>query len=387
MTLSKLSRTVSVTAQGLVCLFAAGRLGRLGAVLLACVLGNSLFSPLVLASSERMSDSLLSAQQWLDAMAKAQSERDYHGVFTYEHGAEMASMEVWHAFVDGVEHERLLHLDGEPREVVRKGESLTCLHQGRKNIKLEHQFAPVGVAQRVERDFTRLALSYDSKVIGRYRVAGHEAMVIELEPRDVYRYGQRFYISETDKLLLKGVLFDQQRRALERFQFAFLKPYEQLDESLLQARLDLDVSTAGVDDSNADGSNADAPDDLNVESESRLRETGGQAQRDSTVSQSWQVTWVPMGFEAVASVTARSGMPVRDVGAMYSDGLVGFSVFLDSVKGLVNGAPEPVSHLQRGATLVYSRPLLTTVGEYRVTVVGEVPLKAAERIAASVQLE
>jgi sigma-E factor negative regulatory protein RseB len=80
-------------------------------------------------------------------------------------------------------------------------------------------------------------------------------------------------------------------------------------------------------------------------------------------------------------------MPERNIGAMYSDGLVGFSVFLDSVKGLIDGAPEPVSHLQRGATLVYSRPLLTGAGEYRVTVVGEVPLKAAERIAASVQFE
>ena len=62
----------------------------------------------------------------LDAMSRSFRSLDYHGVFTYEQGQSLSSVRIAHAVVDGVEQERLVHLDGEQREFVRRGHRVDC---------------------------------------------------------------------------------------------------------------------------------------------------------------------------------------------------------------------------------------------------------------------
>lgn len=49
----------------------------------------------------------------LDAMSRSFRSLDYQGVFTYEQGQSLSSVRIAHAVIDGVEQERLVHLDGE----------------------------------------------------------------------------------------------------------------------------------------------------------------------------------------------------------------------------------------------------------------------------------
>ena len=67
----------------------------------------------------------------------------------------------------------------------------------------------------------------------------------------------------------------------------------------------------------------------------------------------------------------------------FTDGLAAFSVFLEP-NDLVNGQDGVQGWAQRGATMAYSRVMLLGGSPFRVTVVGEIPQKTAERIASSV---
>jgi sigma-E factor negative regulatory protein RseB len=66
---------------------------------------------------------------------------------------------------------------------------------------------------------------------------------------------------------------------------------------------------------------------------------------------------------------------------MYDDGLARFSVFLEPVKD-DSGADV---RTQLGPTVAVSRRLNTPKGKVMVTVVGEIPLGTAERIALSMR--
>ena len=60
------------------------------------------------------------AQKWLDRMGTALREQNYEGTFTYMRGSQFETVKIMHQFNDGQERERLLNLNGEPREVIRQ---------------------------------------------------------------------------------------------------------------------------------------------------------------------------------------------------------------------------------------------------------------------------
>lgn len=291
--------------------------------------------------------------EWLQRMSETQKNANYHGIFTYEYGAELASVEVWHGVKDGHEIERMIHLDGEPREVIRDSESLRCKHEGKKLIQIDQHDDPSISTRAARLDLDKIKATYNARYIGRYRVAGHSAIVVELTPKDVYRYGQRYFIGSDNKMLLKNILFDGKRRALERFQFTYLNMNANLTDAHFKPQLEMVESVVSADSETASAQ---------ITPESELV--------------TWRLDWVPDGFEQVL------GQATRQAEQMYSDGLAGFSVFVDqeSIPG-----SRSASSLLRGATLVYSRPLSVQGKSINVTVVGEIPLTAAERIAASIE--
>ena len=99
----------------------------------------------------------------------------------------------------------------------------------------------------------------------------------------------------------------------------------------------------------------------------------------------WQVGWLPRGFAMGARATRRGAAPGAPLQSLYfGDGLAAFSIFIEPVP---DGASVPNSAqvMREGATVALS---VTTRDRdarmYLVTVVGEVPLATAERVARSV---
>ena len=89
----------------------------------------------------------------------------------------------------------------------------------------------------------------------------------------------------------------------------------------------------------------------------------------------WQVAWVPQGFAFAGQRKLANGQTML----MYTDGLTTFSIFIEPTTSFI---PEGVG--QRGATLAYMSRLVLKDTNYRVSVVGEIPVAAAAKIAQNI---
>ena len=165
-------------------------------------------------------------------MSHSFRELDYRGVFTYEYGDQIESLRIVHVVRDGVEKERLWHLDGAAREYFRDGHHLSCVHPGHLKLRLSDGI-PGG-------PFARSLLGADS-VVDYYqlilgtvtRVADRLAQEIIVMPEDPYRYGFRLYLDEQTGLLLKSLTLGARGEILERFQFAEIDIGATIDDAEL----------------------------------------------------------------------------------------------------------------------------------------------------------
>ena len=98
------------------------------------------------------------AHELLARMNKAFVHENYDGVFTYVSGNELASLRVVHKVIDGVQRERLVHLDGAPREIMRHGDKVVCIVMPGDDIAALEDSIPSGpFARAFVRGFERLA--------------------------------------------------------------------------------------------------------------------------------------------------------------------------------------------------------------------------------------
>ncbi len=321
--------------------------------ILWCLLVSALFTSKISASPPE--ESL--ARTWLDKRSHSIRELNYVGVFTYEYGAQISSLQVFHAVKDGVEKERLVHLSGEPMEIIRNGHELSCIHSGTRMMRVDQSIPAGPFAQSHGQHQAQIEHSYDLSLTGEDRVAGRSTVKLTIRPKDAYRYAHLLYIDKDSGLLLKSMIVDQKGRVLERFQFAQV--------------------SVGVEIIDAD-----------LESHAPGHVVAHHHQPDAQLSvldqqqHNWQVNWVPQGYLMDNQDVRRSSRHQQGMleSYMYTDGLSAFSVFLEPAE-TSEGAQAAA---RRGATVAFTRHLLLKGDNYTVTVVGEVPSLTAEKVASSV---
>lgn len=298
------------------------------------------------------------ARDYLDRMSHSFRELNYRGVFTYEHGSHMESLRITHAVRDGVERERLVYLTGEPREIVRDGHQVSCSHAGNEMMRLGGRLTqpPFAGALRARADIS----DYYLLALGpRARVAGRPVVELLVRPVDEYRYGFHLYLDADTALLLKSLTVSPSGAVLERFQFAEVEIGADVDDSELQwgqapvqhpHHYVIEQTTA------AGGADVELP----------------------------LPRWLPPGFTLSARSIGPVGQPAPSM-VMYSDGFATMTLVLEAIDAGV----EPVADgkASRGATVAYMRPLSHGERPYMLTVVGEVPLETARRVARSVVIQ
>ncbi|MGH8452110.1 MucB/RseB C-terminal domain-containing protein [Pseudomonas sp.] len=291
------------------------------------------------------------AQDWLTRLGRAEQQQSFEGTFVYERNGSFSTHDIWHRVQDGQVRERLLQLDGSAQEVVRI--------DGRTQCVSGTLVAGLGNSSDASSpralDPQKLTQFYDLAVIGKSRVAGRNAVIVSITPRDQYRYGFELHVDRETALPLKSLLLNDQGQLLERFQFT------RLNTSVAPSDRDLQPSSECTP---VTVSNNKAP--------------------EVPTSQAWHLDWLPPGFQLTSS-TARQDTQTKSTidSLMYDDGLARFSVFLEST----DGASVTETRTQLGPTVAVSRRLNTVDGEVMVTVVGEIPIGTAERIALSVRSE
>ena len=288
------------------------------------------------------------AQDWLTRLGQAEQQQSFHGTFVYERNGSFSTHNIWHRVQDGKVHERLLQLDGQAQEVVRIDGHTQCV-SGLLIAGLGD--SPNSAARTL--DPQKLKNWYDLAVIGKSRVAGRAAVIVTLTPRDQHRYGFELHLDKETGLPLKSLLLNEKGQLLERFQFTQLDTSDLPSDDDLQAGPDCKAITLDSDKASA-----------------------------VKAAQTWHSDWLPAGFELTSSTSRKDPATKTQVSSlMYDDGLARFSVFLEPL----NGAPVTDTRTQLGPTVAVSRRSTTPQGEMMVTVVGEIPVGTAERIALSMR--
>ncbi|MDE2033228.1 MAG: MucB/RseB C-terminal domain-containing protein, partial [Pseudomonas sp.] len=255
--------------------------------------------------------------------------------------------DIWHRVQNGQVRERLLQLDGSAQEVLRVDGRTQCVSG---TLVAGLGGSPNTSARTL--DPQKLKAFYDLAVIGKSRVAGRNAVIVSVTPRDQYRYGFELHLDRETALPLKSLLLNDQGQLLERFQFTQLNTSVPDDRDLQPSGECTPVAVT----------NAKAP--------------------EVEIPQDWRLDWLPPGFQLVNSSAHKdSHTKVTVSSLMYDDGLARFSVFLEPL----NGATVNETRTQLGPTVAVSRRLNTLEGEVMVTVVGEIPIGTAERIALSLR--
>lgn len=303
---------------------------------------------LMVLASQTLADQL-TAREWLDRMSHSFRELNYRGSFSYQRGDRIKSFRIQHAVIDGQEFERLDYLDGEQRNVVRKGHNLDCVHPGHKRIRFG---LPAGVDSAQQAHMDGVEQNYQLSLGERDRLAGRNVIKLHVAPRDSYRYGYRLALDEETALPVRSELLGQDGKVLERFQFVELETGIAIERSVFD----------------------EAP------RETKAVHGAAPRQQAAAMPERWRPDWVPQGFSS--ATTTGSADQSRDM-VTFTDGLAVFSVFLERVEQAVEAADISTS---RGATSAYSRALQLSQNPYRVTVVGEIPQQTAQRVAQSVSL-
>ena len=303
---------------------------RPGSVLLAALLSL----PALVAATPAVTP-----QQALLLMGETGRTLAYEGIFTYEHGGLLRTVQVHHGVVEGQSRERLLFLNGPYREIIYRDGSSCAPGAPLRDLDIRDA-ADIDVIER----------HYQLSLKGIDRVAGREVQLLYLEPRDELRYGYVFGLDRETGMLLQSMLVGEDGRVLERFQFADIRMDATFEEALFDTPPSQQTTV--------------------VENRCQARAAG------EAESSRWRVGWLPPGFYLTA--VARDDQIGRD-SMTFTDGLAVFSVFVDTERG----TDLPELQAQRGATVAFLAKQTIKGTDYAISVVGEVPPHTAQRVALS----
>ncbi len=311
-----------------------------------------------------LASTVASAPDLLLKMNAAFSEQNYDGIFTYDAGSGLTSIRVVHKILEGQQRERLVHLNGAPREILRRGEKVVSLVMPGDDLAVLENSIPSGpFARSFVREFERLGSSYRVEEMGQGRVAGRKARRLAVTPKDSHRYGFRLWLDAENHLLLRSQLVDANGRKLEEFLFSSIL----FGDSVLDAALE------------SEGMNGSMVSHLTLKN---AHPTAVSDRGQFPVN--WSVAWLPPGFKMASADIRRKPANGQTVNSMiYSDGLATFSIFLERMPE--KGAARMTA--RNGATVAVARGIMGPSNYFLATLVGEIPERTGARIVESISAE
>ncbi len=289
-------------------------------------------------------------KQWLARMQTAAMEQNYKGTFVLTRGSMSSTLRVVHAYINGMEIERLTQLDGAMGEIIRRGGEVMCVFPDNRVVQLEKDSFANSVVQAFA-DFMPDPRFYVLTLDGETRLVNRSSVQVSVKALDDHRYTYQLWLDKQTGLLLKSSLQSAKGEELERFRFTEISFPESISaEELQPMNMDKAVAHEFIPPVPVDRS-----------------------WPDNTM---WQVGFVPPGFHAV-----RDARQPGDNVMLYSDGLASYSVFIERVAA--DMMPEGASMV--GGTVAYADKLENDGHHYAVTVVGQIPAMTAMLVAESVR--
>ena len=298
--------------------------------------------------------------EWLARMHEASRRRAYIGTFVVSSGTSMSSARIWHVCDGEQQMERVETLTGAPRSTFRRNDQVITFHADSKTALSEKRESLGLFPNLLKSADSSLSQFYSARQVGSERVAGFDADVVQLAPKDSLRFGYRVWSEKKSGLVVKLQTLNAEGQVLEQAAFSEL----QLDAPVSMAKL---TQMMG----NTEGYKVEKPELV----------------KTTALAEGWVLKNAVPGFKPMSCfkrlVAASEGAtPESTLQWIFSDGLASVSLFVESF--------DRQRHLQEGLLSMGATQMLTRrfsdrpgdragekAGEkspdWWLTVVGEVP--------------
>lgn len=295
-----------------------------------------------------------SIAEWLVRMHEASRKRNYVGTFVVSSEAMLASARIWHACEGDQQIERVDSLTGPPRSTFRHNEQVVTFLQDSKVARIEKR-GPLGLFPNLlQGSHASIPEFYVARQVGDDRVAGFEADIVHLKPRDKHRFGYRIWSEKKTGLVIKLQTLDLGGRVLEQAAFSEL----QIDAPV---RLDKLFQMMGKT--------------------SGYRKEVLETTQTDPGTEGWLLRIPVAGFKSMSCIKrpVQSGaMQQNMVQWVFSDGLASVSLFLEPF--------DLQRHLKAGLVAVGATQSLTQrQDDWWLTAVGEVPPETLKAFAQALE--
>ncbi len=295
-----------------------------------------------LAASAQAGDPLPphEAAAWLQKMADAARRQAYEGVFVFQHGDVMQTLQIVNRPAGPIKESLLTAMDGAQRELhCRQGESVSVVSEGTV-VRTERRLGSRHFPDLLPANAASLANWYAVRLGEGDRVAGMDCRWVELAPRDMFRWGYVLCAEKDSALPLKAMMVNESGQTL--LQYAFTK-----------------VSIGA-----------------NPRSSSLPKSMPGlELMPKQGASEAITVKQLPPGFTRVAAGKRTLPHKPNEVEHwVYSDGLTHVSLFIEP-------ATRPVESVKGASPKGMMNLLTRQVGPWQVTVLGDAPWPTVEAIA------
>lgn len=300
---------------------------------IALVLSFLLWSAVALAGQD-------DAWLMLEKASQAAHALSYKGIFVYQTGASSKSVQVTHMNYGQGEYSRMVVLDGSPREALSQGNDMVIFNPRNEKVVIEKKRGQSMFPALLPDNMELIKTVYQAQLGGEERVGGRDGYIVNLSPKDQYRYGYKLWTDKEYGLLLKSMMISDKNVALDQIAFS---------QILLMDGQSMDWFRPTLDKTKAYVMEKDAPSKLDA----------------SEID--WDVTKLPHGYRKVDQVkrmVANKQTPVTQL--IFSDGLSSVSVFIEDIP---KGVRPKVGHTMMGPTHFYA----IVNDAHQVIAVGDVP--------------
>ncbi|MCZ6826610.1 MAG: MucB/RseB C-terminal domain-containing protein [Gammaproteobacteria bacterium] len=293
------------------------------------------------------------AVDWLRKMDQALNTLNYQGVFVRLRDGQVDPMKVIHRVHDGRAVERLIALDDVGREIISSGDEVVCFFPDSESVVVEKRIGHQPLLGAVPALSEEVLRNYLLSVKTGKSVLNRVVIIIDVNPKDHFRYGYRLWLDEQTGLPLISQVRGGQGQIIEQMRFASIEFPDEIPETAVMS---------GVD---ATGYRWSYP-------EHKAKQT------PANVEQAWRADNLPAGFVlAVYRLDSQSQATQPVVHMVFSDGLASVSVFVEK--------PGPDEKPRSGPSRMGAANAYTLlVKEHLVTAIGEVPPVTVRNIASSV---
>jgi sigma-E factor negative regulatory protein RseB len=287
--------------------------------------------------------------EWLARMHEASKQRNYVGTFVVSssNGA-MSSARIWHACDGNRQVDRIESLSGERRSTFRRDDEVLTFLPETKTVRSERRESLGVFPELAKLDETAIPDFYTARRLGSERVAGFDADIVQVLPKDALRFGYRIWSEKKSGLLVKLQTLDDGGRVLEQAAFSEL----QLDAPVRMHQLAQMMAV---------------PEGWRVEK--------AQAVKTTAAAEGWALKTPVAGFRPMSCYTRPTEGVLQWI---FSDGLASVSIFIEDY--------DRERHVQEGVFASGATNTLTRrVQDWWITAVGEVPPQTLRAFSLSLE--